>query len=309
MQAVISKTKKESESDSMQKSSDFDSELLKLVKPTLRSETLADNSMQINALKEIKTSLIRLQLTKNEVKVYLYLARYGAQKAQKIAEALDLHRTEAYKILRTLENNGVIYRILERPMKFKAVTIEKVIDMKLQERREKIYTLEKKKKELLRLWESLPEVSEPETEEKMLQILEGKHQIIAKISFLLKLSEKKFKGVINDKYLIWLYNSSFFESLEALSNRKDIEAKILTDYSSTSTFVMEEINIGNCDFAFLNIKDQPSFIISDSGYMILFLQNDNNKFGVMETNDKSMVKSYENLFDMLWKNQNRKDRF
>ncbi len=308
MQAVLSKIQKEQESNSIRMNSDLDSDLVKLVKPTLRSETFTGNSAQIDALKEIKMALIRLKLSKNEVKVYLYLARYGAQKAQKIAESLDLHRTEAYKILRTLENDGIIYRVLERPMKFKAVSFEKVLDMKLEEKREKIYQMEKKKKELIHLWGSLPEVSEPETEDNLLQILEGKRQIIAKVSLLLKLSQKKFKGVINDKYLIWLYNSSFFEELESLSKIKDIEAQILTDYSSTSTFVMEEMNLVNCDFAFLHLKDQPSFVISDSGYMILFMENDNNKFCVMETNDGFMIKSYGNLFDMLWKSQNRKDR-
>ena len=307
MQAVISKIQKEQESYT-RISDDTDSELQNLVKPCIRSEHIQENEMQINALKEIKTALIRLKLTRNEVKVYLYLARCGAQKAQKIAESLQLHRTEAYKILRTLENEGIIYRVLERPMKFKAVTLEKVLDLKLEERRERIYQLEKKKTELVHLWESLPEVNEPETEGKMLQVLEGKKQIIGKISKLLSSSEKRFRGVFKDRHLIWIYNSSFFEELEKISKKKDIDAKILTNYSPPSTFVIEQLNLTNCDFAFLNVKEQPSFVVSDAGYMILFMEGDDGKFCVLETNDSSMTKSYDNLFDLLWKNQNRKEQ-
>lgn len=309
MQVVLSKIQKD-KSNSTLTNEDADSDLLQLINPTLKSEFSQENAFQINALKEIKTALIRLKLSKNEAKVFLYLARSGAQKAQKIAESLNLHRTEVYKILRTLENQGIIYRVLERPMKFKAVPLEKFLDLKLEEKRERIYQLEKRKTELLHLWGSLPEVNEPENEEKMLQVVEGKNKIIGKISKLLKLSEKRFKGVLNDRNLIGVYNSSFFEELETLSKKKkDIDVKILTDYSPTSTFVLEQMNLVNCDFAFLHLKDQPSFIISDAGYMILFMENNNNKFCVMETNDRSIVKSYENLFDMLWKNQNRKDHF
>jgi sugar-specific transcriptional regulator TrmB len=308
MQAVISKSQKEQEFDT-RISEELDSDLKNLVKPTFKTDLVVENASQINALKEIKKALIRLKLSKNEIKVYLYLARFGAQKAQKIAEALNLHRTEAYKILRTLENEGIIYRVLERPMKFKSITLEKLLNIKLEEKRERIYQLEKKKIELLELWDSLPEVTEPETEGKMLQVTEGKKQIINKISNLLKISEKRFKGVIKDRHLIWIYNSTFFEELESLSSRKNIDAKILTDYSPSSTFVLEQLNLTNCDFAFLHLKDQPSFVISDVGHMILFIENDDDKICVLETNDNSMIKSYENLFGLLWESQNRKNHY
>ena len=41
----------------------------------------------LKSLKRIKDALSRFDLSKNEVRVYLYLARFGAQKAQRIAEA------------------------------------------------------------------------------------------------------------------------------------------------------------------------------------------------------------------------------
>jgi sugar-specific transcriptional regulator TrmB len=306
MQAVISKIQKEQESKTPI-NPDVDSELQKLIKPKIRSEYLQENENQINALKEIKTSLIKLRLSQNEVKVYLYLARFGAQKAQIIADSVNLHRTEAYKILRTLENEGIIYRVLERPMKFKAVSLEKVLDLKLDEKREGIYQLEKKREELIRLWGTLPEVSEPDTEDKMLQVVEGKKQIIGKLLKILTVSERKLRGVIKGVHLIGIYNSSFFEELEVQSKEKDLDVKILTEYSPSSTYVLDQLKLTNCDFAFLRNKDQPSFVISDTGFLILFMENDEDKFYVLETNDKSMVRSYENLFNLLWKNQDRQD--
>ena len=183
MQAVqTTKVRKEQANAPRQALPDLDPELLKFTKPVLRTEPQAEHEYQVKALRDINTALTRFKLSKNEVKVYLYLARYGAQKAQKIAESLGVHRTEAYKILRTLENEGVIYRVLERPMKFTAVPFEKVLDTEIEERRQRIHQLEKKKGELLHLWRSLPKASETETEKETLQVLEGKRQISARIS-------------------------------------------------------------------------------------------------------------------------------
>jgi HTH-type transcriptional regulator, sugar sensing transcriptional regulator len=306
MQAVqTTKVRKDQVSLQRQTQPDLDPELLKFTKPVLRTESQEEHEYQVKALRDINTALIRFKLSKNEVKVYLYLARYGAQKAQKIAESLGVHRTEAYKILRTLENDGVIYRVLERPMKFTAVPFEKVLDTEIEQRRQRIHQLEKKKEELLHLWKLLPKASETETEKETLQVLEGKRQISARISELLKQSNQKLEAVVTDRHLIWIYNSSFFDELEAMSKKREIDVKILTEYSTTSTFVLEQVDLSNCDFAFLHLKQQPSFILSDVGTLILLMEKDD-KFYAMETNYDSMFKSYGNLFDLLWKSQERK---
>lgn len=306
MQAVhVSRNSKERGSQNIQ--SNIDSELLKFTKPVLSTDPQFELENQVKALRDINIALTRFKLSKNEVKVYLYLARYGAQKAQKIAESLGVHRTEAYKILRTLENKGVIYRVLERPMKFTAVPFEKVLDTELEERRQRIQHLERRKQELLDLWKTLPKLSETEVEKETLQVLEGRKQISARISEILKASTNKLNAVVTDRHLIYIYNSSFFEELENMSKRRDIEVRILTEYSTTSTFVLEEVDLSNCDFAFLHIKDQPSFIISDAGYIMLLMENKDGKFYAMETNYASILKSYSNLFDLLWKNQDRSE--
>lgn len=308
MQAVQTVRIRKEHQVAQQPPTEIDPELLQFTKPVLKTEPQAEHEYQVKALRDINTALTRFKLSKNEVKVYLYLARYGAQKAQKIAESLGVHRTEAYKILRTLENEGVIYRVLERPMKFTAVPFEKVLDTEIEERRQRIHQLEKKKEELLHLWNALPKASETETEKETLQVLEGKRQISARISEILKASTKKLNAVVTDRHLIWIYNSSFFEELEGMSKGGGIDVRILTEYSTTSTFVLEQVDLSNCDFAFLHLKEQPSFIMSDAGYMILLMENEDGKFYAMETNYASILKSYGNLFDLLWKSQDRKER-
>ena len=62
-------------------------------------------------LSTIEETLSRFGLNKNEVRVYLHLARAGEMKAGEIAESISLHRTETYRILRDLEKKGIVFAI------------------------------------------------------------------------------------------------------------------------------------------------------------------------------------------------------
>ena len=62
-------------------------------------------------LSMVEETLSRFGLLKNEIRVYLHLARIGQMKAGELSEAISLHRTETYRILRDLEKKGIIFSI------------------------------------------------------------------------------------------------------------------------------------------------------------------------------------------------------
>ena len=86
------------ENDSKKKSELMDDELDLLpifTKETNRTRIPGETLEHIDALKNIDQALSRFKLNKNEVRVYLYHARFGAHKAQSIAEALGVHRNRS----------------------------------------------------------------------------------------------------------------------------------------------------------------------------------------------------------------------
>src|SRR4030067_1764961 len=101
----------------------------------------------------IEETLAKFGLLKNEIKVYLYLARMGEKKAGEIAEAISLHRTETYRILRDLEKKGIIFSVFEKPLKFTAVSLDKAIDLLVDAEKIKIKLLEQEKPSLVELWQ------------------------------------------------------------------------------------------------------------------------------------------------------------
>jgi len=283
-----------------------DSDLIALYSSSLgRSRAMGGAEDYVNVLKQINRALTRFKLSKNEVKVYLFLARCGSQKVQQIAESIGIHRTEAYKILRSLEAQGLIARILEKPMKFAALPLESVLESLIEERRGRIIQLEQRKKELLEMWRSLPEVEEFSSHKETLQVLEGKHQVLAKVSELLDGSEAEFQAVVSDNEMVWLYNSLFFEDLNNLMKEKPLDARMMTQYSPTSTYIIEKTDIYDMDFAFLRRSNQPSFFIADDKEILLLMNNEENKLLAMWTNYGAVVASFRNLFEHLWKNQTK----
>ncbi len=292
------------EKDSKKKSELMDDELDLLpifTKTTNRTRIPSETLEHIDALKNIDQALSRFKLNKNEIRVYLYLARFGAHKAQSIAEALGVHRTEAYKILRRLEEQGLITRVMERPMKFLAVPFATVLDNLIEERRQKVYQMEQHKAELLKMWASLPEPESVNKRKETFQVLEGKKHISVRLSELLENAESEFHMIISDENLIWLYNTPFLDNVQDKSEEKGITTRLMTNYSPTSSYVLEEMEIGEGDFAYLKKEKIPGFFMNDKGEMILFMGNDQNNVTGMWTNYETLVESYRILFSLLWK--------
>ena len=270
-------------------------------KSTSRNMIPSETLEHIDALKSIDKALSKFKLNKNEVRVYLYLARFGAHKAQSIAEALGVHRTEAYKILTQLEKQGLISRIMERPMKFIAVPFEKVLNNLIEERRQRIYQMEQRKAELLKIWASLPEPEKVNQRKETFQVLEGKKHISVRLTELLQNAEKEFHMVISDENLIWLYNTPFLDDVQEKTENEDLTTRLMTNFSPTSSYVLDQLEIGEGDFAYLKNEKIPGFFINDKREMILLMANEQNNVTGMWTNYDTLVESYKILFSLLWK--------
>ena len=263
------------------------------------SETEAEH---LKSLKRIKDALSRFDLSKNEVRVYLYLARFGAQKAQRIAEALSVHRTEAYKILRRLEKQGLVSCVFERPMKFVSVPFEKALGSLIEERRQRVHQMEQWKKELLKIWRSLPTPEDKATRKETFQVLEGRRQLGVKATEILNGCTGEIHMILRDETLLRLFNSPFFDDLEEIAKKRGVKVSLITNFSPTSTYVLEEVDLGKGDFDYKQIEDSPCFILSDNGQMLLIMNRDGDdgKPYAMWTNYMTLVQSFRLLFDLLW---------
>ena len=255
--------------------------------------------------------LRNFDLSTNEIRIYLHLARSGfPSKAREISDALSLHRTETYKILRKLEKRGLVSSVFEKPMKFLAVPFEKTIGHLIETKRMGISLLERKKKDLLAVWSSIPKFDKEPTAASVFQILEGKEQVTLKLKEMLEKSEREICMFAPKSDLVRFYYWGVMDELEEAS-KKATKVWFLTDSSSESRFFVDKTRLSQKKCAHApNIKDLPSFIISDqtqvlfrikeSGVINRAKREKKEKIRFLWTNYDSFIKVLKTLFPLLW---------
>ena len=260
----------------------------------------------------IEHTLLKLGLSKNEIRVYLYLARYGERKASEISEALCLHRTETYRILRDLEKRGMVSSVFEKPLKFIATPFEKAIDLLIEAKKLRIKLLERKKKSLVDIWLTLPRPNIAHERKEVFQILEGEEQIDLKADEILENAKKEILVFAPEGDLSRLYYSGFLDRLEK-SAKKNMNIMLLTNHSPKSRFFMDKTRL-NARYSASKIEDLPSFIIADQGRLLLTIRKteDNSnedasarrgKIAALWTNYGAFIKALGKLFAELWKTE------
>jgi len=264
----------------------------------------------LKSLRIIEDTLLKFDLSRNEIRVYLYLARSGMRRAREISDALSLHRTETYRILRDLEKRGLISSVLEKPLKFMATPFEETIDILIKAKKLKIELLERKKKNLIDIWLSVPQQKvEPENKE-VFQILEGEEQIILKANEILEKTKEEIYVLAPDLELLRLYHSGFTDKLERFS-KKNVKVRLLTNHSPKSRFIADKMKLTDVKYVLSSAEELPSFIISDQEQLLFSIKNGNDaqdlgtrrrkgRISSLWTNYEAFIKALKTLFLELW---------
>ena len=248
----------------------------------------------LRSLETIEETLIRLGLSKNEVKVYLYLARIGERKASEISEALSLHRTETYRILRDLEKKGLVSSVFQKPLKFVATPFEKAMDLLIESKKMRLRLLEREKRTLVKLWFSLPHSEVKPEKKEIFQILEGDEQIGLKANELLERTERAIYVFAPGRDLAQLYHTGFLDKLKSFSGKR-FKAMLLTDNSLKSSFFLERIGPAKFTHFFIKVEELPCFIISDNEELLLIIRRKN-------TDEEDGIKKKRSRTVALWTN-------
>jgi len=235
----------------------------------------------------IEETLARYGLIRNEIRVYLHLARAGERKASEIAEAISLHRTETYRILRDLEKKGLVYSAFEKPLKFTAVPLEKAIDLLIEVQKMKIDLLEKEKLGLVELWLSIPQQKIENSEKEIFQILEGGQQMILKANELLERANHEIQVFAPSKYLAQLYHSDFTDNLERHMGK--LKITLLTENSSKSKYFIEQMNWVAHKYRMVDASNLPCFIIADGKELLIAIQKNGEEDGKEKKKQKTLA--------------------
>lgn len=263
----------------------------------------------LKSLEAIANAFQKLGLSKNEIRVYVYLARTGMRKASQISEAISLHRTETYRILRDLEKIGLVSSVFEKPLKFIATPFEKTLDLLINTKKLKLQLLEGKKKDLVDLWASLPKPEVEFVKREVFQILEGEEHIDLKAEELLAKTKREIWVFLCDSDISRFYHSGFLDNLEKFA-KKDLSVRLLTNDSPKSCFFVKKLKLNSAKCLSICPIDLPSFIIVDQEQLLFSIKRNNEqnydmenkrkKLAALWTNYEAFIKAFGALFKEMW---------
>jgi len=253
------------------------------------------------SIEELQKELAKFNLTVNQSKVYIFLGKYGSKTAPEVCKALKIARTETYHILSTLQSKGIVSATFEHPIRFSAVPLQEATKILVNAEKERIRALEKHELQLKKLWESIPEFSDNESEkqETRFQILQGANPINGRLDEIIKSTKNEILLIGTEKDYLKFYHSDFLHEI----GNTNVNCKILTSCSDKTEYVFENVNKEFVRKIPESIKDELCFIIRDKDEMIFFTKNNSyssQEVSAMWTNSFFMIRSMELLFNFIW---------
>jgi sugar-specific transcriptional regulator TrmB len=243
-------------------------------KPTDAWKLVKKDQSYNQQLTTIEETLARFGLLKNEIRVYMYLARAGEKKAGEIAESISLHRTETYRILRDLERKGIVFSIFEKPLKFTAVPLDKAIDLFVDAQKMKIKSLEQEKTSIVELWQSIPQPKVENVKKELFQMLEGEQQVLMKANELLEKTVKEFHIFSSADYLSEFYYNDFSDKLKSQADK--VTVTLVTDDSLKSAYFTGQMQWLSDSHKIVDEQNLPCFMISDNKEVLIVFHEKNN---------------------------------
>jgi len=262
----------------------------------------------------LETALKTFGLTGKEAEVYIFLAKQGVQKISQISKSLKKNKGLVYRILKSLQQKGLVEITLESPTRYTAVPFEKVIDSFIKLRRQEATQIEEAKNRLLSDWNRISQTELDSSLEKF-GVIEGTQKIYKKISQMLKETEKEITMGLLVPDLLDAERLGVFDGLNETIKNSMIKFKILTQISKENLNALKILKTRfnfALDFRGTNqsfgLSSFSRVIIRDNEEIVLFISDERVKTSgnqnevCLLTNCKSIIQAFGSFLNELWKN-------
>jgi sugar-specific transcriptional regulator TrmB len=264
--------------------------------------------------KTVENVLKDFGLTEKEIEVYVFLAKRGVLKSREVARQVRKDKAQVLRILKSLQNKGLVESTLEAPKRFVVVPFENALDAFVKAKRDEADLIESTKKDLLLYWKSISKTG-PEAPLEKFVVIEGTNKIYSKISQML-METKNQLSIISTAPGLLRAEMSLFDAVSRYPLRSKIQLRFLTELSGQSSNAIKallkkasktEVNVRwkNPD---LGLKPFPRMVVRDDEEVLLFITPGAEVSRAKQvdtglwTNCKTLVQTFASVFEDLWRN-------
>jgi len=240
-------------------------------------------------------------ITKNQSKVYLQLSKNGPSSANELTKLLKLPRTETYHLLTALQAKGIVLGRFGKPNKYASLPFEKAVSILVNNEKIRITDLAKNGDELINLWDKIPSthINDEELLDNRFQVLKGKNSILGKLKQLTQTAQKEILILGSDDDFLQFYHTDFFEIIKSKAN-----LKMLVSCSDKTKYIFDNLPQDKIKKFNDKLANTLFFIIKDGKETIFLMNTPNEEISAIWTESKSILKSLNLLFNLIWKKSN-----
>lgn len=256
-----------------------------------------------NLDEEIKT-LVRLGLTFCQARTFIALSNIGEATIEEIARASHIARPNIYQTIATLQEMGMIEKIITRPTKFKAIPMKKAVDILLQNKTDELKNIKQKAKKLAETFYERKELIAPLDEKQNFVLLPIKGDMRHRLY-------KAFRRVksnivmINSTQMFERWDAIDFQMLERAS-RRNVKIRLLTREQSDEIKLLKVFEKRKLP---LEIKLAPEIvpirvILFDGTELFYAISYENYPHSTphLWTNNACLIALVEDYFEKTWQN-------
>ena len=249
-------------------------------------------------------TLSKLDLSALEAKVYLTLSKYEELTAAEISKLTQTARPDVYRVVRNLQEKGLVEKILKSPVQMKAVPINVGLQLLLRNKKDEYDEI---KRETNQLFDSLRQIKlkdENNLKEEKFVLVPKKEAIIAKIRQAIDEAQESVDLILSFKR--FFYGTTHF--MENLSKAWDREVKfrVILEKPKKEHHIEEALQIcrksNMCQIRFFNDHPAAGVGLYDkkSVFIVLNPREDVPSSPALWSNSRSLLAIVQDYFNVLW---------
>jgi len=250
-------------------------------------------------------TLIDLGLTLLQARVYLALIRSGPSKVATISKLANVARPDAYRTLAKLQQLGLVEKLIEKPIRYRAISMKKSLTFLLRSKAEEYKKLRAETELLLKTYKEKDAKKVLQTEADRFVLIPKRRAVIERIREAIEGSQRSVDLILSWKRFSRGMLSTFAESCERAWAR-GVKFRFVLEKPEEGKAAEHVLQICRkspaCQIKFIPTHPKTVLGIYDEKEVFVIV---NPKMELADSpalwsNNQSLIHLAQNYFEVLW---------
>ena len=252
---------------------------------------------------EAVETLIGVGLTLCQSRVYVALCQLGATDAKTVSKFADVPRQDFYRIVLTLQDLGLVEKIISYPLTFKAIPLDLGAFLLIERRKQDTEILEKRMKDILENFR-MDNNTEIHLGNSKFVLISGKDSVFKKIGKFIEKAESNIDVITSWRRFSKIHY--FFDLLKEASAR-GVKIQLISEIppkDKASESLMDLVNRNSlCEVKLISYFPKTILSIFDKKEVLIISdpKAELTEGDALWSNNPSLLAAMNDFYEMTWK--------